>query len=78
MTIEISKKTFVGPDDLVNMGLYTDTGHVFRAVKNHTNVPPHVRLSKKNIRFPLDDLQKWLLEKIDGAKEATHSNRRLT
>lgn len=57
MLTETSKKAFFEPDDLVDMGLFRDTGHVFRAIKNQTNVPPHVRLSKKNIRFPSEDFE---------------------
>ena len=33
MLIETSQKTFLGPDDLVGMGLFRDTGHLFRAIK---------------------------------------------
>lgn len=71
MIAEISKKAFLEPDDLVDMGLFRDTGHVFRAIKNQSNVPPHVRLSKKNIRFPREDFRKWLLEQTEGANEET-------
>lgn len=72
MLTEISKKAlraFLEPDDLVDMGLFRDTGHVFRAIKNQTNVPPHVRLSKKNIRFPSEDFRKWLSEQTEEANE---------
>lgn len=62
MLIETSQKTFLEPDDLVGMGLFRDTGHLFRAIKNRNNVPPHVRLSKKNIRFLQESFRKWLLE----------------
>jgi len=65
MTVEITKKAFLEPDDLVEMGLFKDTGQVFRAVKTQTNVPPHVRLSKKSIRFPRGDFCKWLLQQTE-------------
>ena len=71
MLTETSKKAFLEPDDLVDMGLFRDTGHVFRAIKNQTNVPPHVRLSKKNIRFPSEDFRKWLLEQTEGPNDET-------
>lgn len=62
MLLETLQKAFLEPDDLIEMGLFRDTGHVFRAIKSKGNVPPHVRLSKKNIRFPQEDFRKWLLE----------------
>lgn len=70
MLLETSQKAFLEPDDLVDMGLFRDTGHVFRAIKSRGNVPPHVRLSKKNIRFPQDGFRKWVLEQttIDNSE----------
>jgi hypothetical protein len=60
-----STKAFLEPVDLVEMGLFKDTGQVFRAVKTQTNIPPHVRLSKKTIRFPREDFCKWLLQQTE-------------
>lgn len=60
-----TEKAFLEPGDLVEMGLFKDTGQVFRAVKTQTNVPPHVRLSKKNIRFPRRDFFHWLLQQTE-------------
>lgn len=74
MLLEKSRKAFLDPNDLVDMGLFRDTGHVFRAIKNQTNVPPHVRLSKKNIRFPQEDFSKWLLEQTGKMNEETQHN----
>lgn len=63
---DVCVKAFLEPEDLVNMGLFRNTGHVFRAVNSQTNVPPHVRLSKKNIRFPCDGFHKWLSQQTEG------------
>ncbi|MCB1180507.1 MAG: hypothetical protein KDK55_00605 [Chlamydiia bacterium] len=69
MESEICNITFLRPEDLVQMGLYEDTGHVFRTIKMRGNVPPHLRLSKKNIRFPYDGFQKWLRQQTSGDVE---------
>lgn len=72
MESETCNTTFLKPEDLVQMGLYEDTGHVFRTIKMRGNVPPHVRLSKKNIRFPRDGFQKWLHQQTSGDLETTN------
>lgn len=69
MIAEMSKKAFLEPVDLVEMGLFKDTAHIFRAVKTQTNIPPHVRLSKKTIRFPREDFCKWLFQQIEGIND---------
>jgi predicted DNA-binding transcriptional regulator AlpA len=66
MKTETSKKAFLEPEDLVEMGLFKDTGQVFRAIKAQINIPPHVRLSKKTIRFPREDFCNWLLQQKEG------------
>ena len=59
--VNISKiKLFFSPEDLVEMGLYEDKNHVFRAINKDNSFPPYIRISKKLIRFPVKDFEEWI------------------
>jgi len=51
---------FFTPDDLIKMGLFKDTRLIYLAIKKEHNLPPFVRLNKKTIRFPKEQLRKWI------------------
>jgi len=60
MTTQQYSKQFLDSEDLVAMGLYDDKRQVFRLIKSSNNVPPHIRLSKKIIKFPSREFFQWL------------------
>jgi hypothetical protein len=47
-------------EDLVSLGLYEDVTHVHRAIRGTYNVPPYVRFSRSDVRFPLREFREWL------------------